>query len=210
MLVEDVETDPLYEPFRSAARAAGYRAVFSTPLIDRDGVPLGMLSTHFRQPHRPSDQDLRALDLYLRQAVSFIERLRMEGTLRESEERFRAVVETTPECVKIVSPDGLLVYMNAVGLCMVEADSDQALLGLPVADLVVSEHRADWLARHEQICRGQRLNWEFEIVGLKGMRRWMETHAVPLGLPDGRMAHLAVTRDITEKKARRARAGGPA
>ena len=141
-----------------------------------------------------------ALDLYLRQAVSFIERLRMEGTLRESEERFRAVVETTPECVKIVSPDGLLVYMNAVGLCMVEADSDQALLGLPVADLVVSEHRADWLARHEQICRGQRLNWEFEIVGLKGMRRWMETHAVPLGLPDGRTAHLAVTRDITEKK----------
>ncbi len=102
--------------------------------------------------------------------------------------------------MKIVSPDGLLVYMNAVGLCMVEADSDQALLGLPVADLVVSEHRADWLARHEQICRGQRLNWEFEIVGLKGMRRWMETHAVPLGLPDGRTAHLAVTRDITEKK----------
>jgi PAS domain S-box-containing protein len=200
VLIEDVESDPLYVPYRSAARTAGYRAVFSTPLIDRDGVPLGMLSTHFRQPHRPSDQDLRALDLYLRQAVSFIERLRMEGTLRESEERFRAVVETTPECVKIVSPDGLLLYMNAVGLCIVEADSDQAVLGMPVVDLVVPEHRADWLARHEQICRGQRLNWEFEIVGLKGTRRWMDTHAVPLGLPDGRTAHLAVTRDITEKK----------
>jgi PAS domain S-box-containing protein len=200
VLIEDVESDPLYRPYLSAARAAGYRAVSSAPLFDRDGAPLGMLSTHFRQPHRPSDQDLRALDLYLRQAVSFIERLRMEDAVRESEERFRAVVETTPECVKIVSPEGHLLYMNAAGLGMVEADSDRDLLGRPVVDLVVPDQRAVWLARHEQISRGKRVNWEFEIVGLKGTRRWMESHAVPLGLPDGRTAQLSVTRDVTEKK----------
>ena len=33
---------------------------------------------------------------------------RIEKALRESEERFRAIVETTPECVKLVSADGTL------------------------------------------------------------------------------------------------------
>ncbi len=37
---------------------------------------------------------------------------RTEKALRESEERFRAIVETTPECVKLVSADGTLLHMN--------------------------------------------------------------------------------------------------
>src|SRR5580700_2668013 len=40
------------------------------------------------------------------------ERKRIEVALRESEERFRAIFETTPECVKLVSADGTLLHMN--------------------------------------------------------------------------------------------------
>src|SRR5262249_4273904 len=72
---------------RPVARAAGYRAVQSTPLISRDGRPLGMLSTHFRSVHRPAEQDLRRLDLYVRQAAGFIERCRTEEMLAESARR---------------------------------------------------------------------------------------------------------------------------
>jgi signal transduction histidine kinase/CheY-like chemotaxis protein len=54
--------------------------------------------------------------------------------------------------------------------------------------------------RHVRICGGESLNWEFEIVGLKGTRRWMESRAVPLTLADGRIGHLAVTREITARK----------
>jgi uncharacterized protein (TIGR03067 family) len=53
IVIEDVEADAPYAPLRSVARAAGYRGVQSTPLIGRDGAPLGMLSTHFRSVHRP-------------------------------------------------------------------------------------------------------------------------------------------------------------
>src|SRR5207302_1566842 len=38
------------------------------------------------------------------------ERNRAERALRESEERYRAIVETTPECVKLVSSDGTLLH----------------------------------------------------------------------------------------------------
>ena len=54
-MIEDVETDEPFAPLRPVARAAGYRAVQSTPLCGRDGRLLGMLSTHFRSPHRPED-----------------------------------------------------------------------------------------------------------------------------------------------------------
>jgi signal transduction histidine kinase/CheY-like chemotaxis protein len=87
MVIEDIEADAPFAPLRPIARAAGYRAVQSTPLIGRDGTPLGMLSTHFRSVHRPGEQDLRRLDLYARQAADFIERCRTDEALRESDRR---------------------------------------------------------------------------------------------------------------------------
>jgi signal transduction histidine kinase/ActR/RegA family two-component response regulator len=90
-IIEDVETEDSYAPYRQIAAAAGYRSVQSTPLRARDGAVLGMLSTHFRRRHRPSAQDLRRLELYARQAADFIESTRADETLRESEERFRTM-----------------------------------------------------------------------------------------------------------------------
>ncbi|MEY3300081.1 MAG: hypothetical protein RLZZ597_3341, partial [Cyanobacteriota bacterium] len=72
VIVEDVETDPEFTPHRPIAAAAGLRAVQSTPLLDRQGDVLGVLSTHFRQPHRPSERELRILDLYGRMVSQMI------------------------------------------------------------------------------------------------------------------------------------------
>ena len=55
ILIEDVESDAPFAPFRPIARSAGFRAVIYTPLITRDGTALGMLSTHFRSVHRPTE-----------------------------------------------------------------------------------------------------------------------------------------------------------
>ncbi|MBD3884545.1 GAF domain-containing protein [Phormidium tenue FACHB-886] len=52
---------------------AGYLSAQSTPLITRSGKPIGMVSTHWRNSHRPSDRELRFLDLLARQAADLIE-----------------------------------------------------------------------------------------------------------------------------------------
>lgn len=114
-------------------------------------------------------------------------------------EQLRAIIEATPECIKIVAPDGSLEFMNHGGLSMIEAQSEAAVRGMSVYGLVNPEHRAEWIENHKRVCAGERLKWQYEIVGLKGTRRWMETHAVPLALPDGRTAQLAVTREITAR-----------
>ncbi|HET8666927.1 MAG TPA: PAS domain S-box protein [Terriglobales bacterium] len=86
VIVEDVETDPEYAPHRHIAASAGFRAVQSTPLFSRGGELLGMLSTHFRKSHRPSQRDLRFTDLYARYAAEIIERRQLETARRQVEE----------------------------------------------------------------------------------------------------------------------------
>jgi PAS domain S-box-containing protein len=122
-----------------------------------------------------------------------------ERTLRESEERFRAIVETTPECVKLVTIDGTLLLMNPPGLRMVGANCPEKVVGKSVYDLIASHDRDRFRAFNEQICRGQRGALEFDIVGLDGASHRVETHAAPLRMADGNTVQLAVTRDITER-----------
>src|SRR5918999_6141936 len=104
------------------------------------------------------------------------ERLR---ALREAQARLRALIENEPECVKLLDAEGRLLEMNAAGLRMIEADSAEEVLGSCVYGIVAPEHVAAFRSLTERVCRGERGTLEFELIGLKGTRRWIETHAVP-------------------------------
>lgn len=82
-VIEDVNADEDYAPHRAVAAAAGYRAVQSTPLFGRDCAPMGMFSTHFRNPHRPTREELAHFDFYANQAAQFIERIRADEQLQK-------------------------------------------------------------------------------------------------------------------------------
>jgi two-component system CheB/CheR fusion protein len=93
VIIEDVESDPDFTPHRAIAAAAGFRAVQSTPLINRQGELLGILSTQFRQPHRPTERELRMLDMYGRLASEFIDLIQMGREQQLLTERERAAQE---------------------------------------------------------------------------------------------------------------------
>jgi PAS domain S-box-containing protein len=61
--------------------AAGYRSAQSTPLVTQQGKLIGMFSTHWRSQYRPSERELRFLDLLARQASDLIEQKRAENAL---------------------------------------------------------------------------------------------------------------------------------
>lgn len=152
---------------------------FPTPLRDAEGTLTGAVNV--------------LVDITGRQAA--------EAALATSEALFRAVFETTPDCIKLVAPDGTLLRINDAGLRMLEAGAPAEAEGKCVFDLIAPEHRAAWTANHERVCRGEALDWEFDVISLRGTRRRMETRAAPLRMPDGRFAQLAITRDVTERKA---------
>jgi GAF domain-containing protein len=59
----------------------GIRACQTTPLIGCDGNVIGMISTHWRTPHKSSEEDLRLFDTLARQAAEFIECCKRDGDL---------------------------------------------------------------------------------------------------------------------------------
>ena len=117
----------------------------------------------------------------------------------ETSEQLRAIIDATPECMKIVARDGTLLFMNAAGLKIVGASSCEAVLGKSVYDIVAPDDRIRYGEFNQRVCNGEKASLEFDIVGFDGNRRHMETHAAPLRHTDGTTAHLAVSRDITER-----------
>jgi len=119
----------------------------------------------------------------------------------ESEARLRAIIETEPECVKTVDDKGRLMEMNAAGLAMLEADSLEEAKQHTLLDYILPEHHAPFFALHQRVMNGENGTLEFEIQGLRGTRRWLETHAAPLRDPNNKVRMLlGVTRDITARK----------
>jgi signal transduction histidine kinase/CheY-like chemotaxis protein len=82
LVIEDVEAEPAFAAYREVARLVGFRACHSTPLFTRNGNIIGVLSVHFRHPHRPSERETRLIDLYARMAADIIENARLHQQVR--------------------------------------------------------------------------------------------------------------------------------
>lgn len=157
---------------------------------------------------------LGALD-YLVKSPGYIQRLPLavEGafyrsqaqreriTMLEKDARLQTIIETEPECVKVVDDRGNLLEMNRAGLAMLEAGSIEEARQKKLIDFISPEYQAPFRDLHKRVMAGETGTLEFEIVGLKGTRRWLETHAAPMRDSTGRVESLlGITRDITERK----------
>jgi len=126
---------------------------------------------------------------------------RIKEQLAESERELQTIIEASPECVKILAADGALLKMNPAGLQMIEADSWEQVTGRKVDNIIAPAHRQAFAALTRRVCSGGTGQLEFEIIGLKGGHRWLDTHAVPIPNPSGEgMLLLGLTRDITQRK----------
>jgi len=124
-----------------------------------------------------------------------------EEQLETSERYLRSIIETEPECVKLLSRDGTLLAMNPAGLEMIEANAADMVIGKSVYSLVSPEYRDSFKEFVEGVCGGSKGSCEFEIVGLKGTRSRLESYAVPFYDEKNRkFAMLAVTRDVTQSR----------
>ena len=50
VVIADVQTDPRFARFQSAARTGGYQAMCCSPLLTRAGEVIGTVSVYFREP----------------------------------------------------------------------------------------------------------------------------------------------------------------
>ncbi|MFY0535849.1 PAS domain S-box protein [Nannocystis pusilla] len=196
-VIDDVDHDPRAGADLTAYRAAHIGAGAWVPL-HKQGEFIATMAVHTKGPRRWGADEVTLLRTVADRCWEALERTRATRRLRDSEARYRAIVEATPECVKLIAPDGTLLQMNSAGLGMIEADAEAAIGG-NIHDVIAPEDRAAFRAFHERVCRGEQGTLAFDIIGLRGTRRHMESTAVPLPAAGGGWNHLAVSRDVTER-----------
>jgi PAS domain S-box-containing protein len=132
--IEEVSVDNNL-PRLSAALQDGVRSALGFP-ISTEGGPVGVIEFFATRTREIDEEFLKMMAAVGNQIGQFVQRKKAEQALRESEERFRAIFETTPECVKVVAPDGTLLHMNAAGLVMVGAESPDTVIGKSIYDVI--------------------------------------------------------------------------
>lgn len=126
-------------------------------------------------------------------------RKRAEASIRESEERYRSLVELSPEAIA-VHQDEKVVYLNPAGLRLFGAESMQQVLGLSIWDFVHPDHLDVVRQRVKRLYNGERTELiEERLVLPDGRQMEVEVRAAPI-MFNGKPAAQALIRDISERK----------
>jgi PAS domain S-box-containing protein len=198
VIVGDIQTDPLWHDYRALAAEHGLRACWSAPICDAQKKVLGTFAIYYRRPCLPSERHRRLIDIATQTAAIAISRQQSEAALRESEGRYRALVEWSPEAIS-VHRDGKLLFVNPAAIRMFGAQSAQDLIGKSVLDLVHPDFKQTALAQLVGANGNGAPMIETRLMRLDGTSIEVEIQGTSIAY-DGAPAHHDTMRDITERK----------
>jgi len=132
------------------------------------------------------------------------ERKKAEKALRDSEEKYRAVIENARDAIHIAQ-DGLIKFPNP-RMSELTAYAGEELENAPFARLIHSEDRDMVVDRYRRRLAGEELSapYAFRIINKSGEEIWVQLNTVRVTW-EGRPATLNFLRDITEQRELEAR-----
>jgi len=199
VFVSDIAADPLWVDYRQLALPHGLLACWSTPIFDAQRNVLGTFAIYYRTKGLPDEHHLRLIATATHTAAVCITKHRADMALHESEERFRALVEFSPDCIA-VAVDERLVYLNPAGAKLIGAKSADEVLGRDAFDFVPVELHNEMRERR-RIVRQEGISSpviEFPLLRLDRSPVMVESQAVPF-VYAGQPAILNLMRDVTER-----------
>ena len=195
VIASDIATDPMWKDYRAVALAHGLRACWSTPIFSAHGHLLGTFACYHREPHVPSQEEERLVDMAVSLVGIAIERGRAQAVLRASEQRLRLLVDHSDDVVVEISAGGIILNASAnlashLGLAAEEPHLDDLLERIHADDrvLVTSAIRQP---------HGQTV---FRFERTPGDWLWLDARVRQYTGPDGQPRIVLFARDVTERK----------
>jgi len=199
--IEDVPSDPS-RPRARVAERCGLRGALCLPLTAGQRV-LGVLEFFSEPPRRPEDELLQALVALGSQLGEYIVRNRAETLLRESEERFRLLIEGVKDyAIVMLDPNGQVATWNH-GAARINGYSSEDIVGTHFSRFYTPEDRAQGKPQRLLADAIAQSSVEDESWRLRkdGSMFWANVTLTALYGPDGQLRGFAkMTRDMTERK----------
>jgi PAS domain S-box-containing protein len=201
VIVTDIRTDPLWKDYRALAEPYGLRACWSTPILSHQGKVLGSFAVYYREPRAPRPDETRLTDIAAHVAGIAIDRQLAEEALRQSEARYRNVVETQSELICRYLSDTTLTFVNEA-YCRFFGRTSEELIGTKFIELIPEAWRENSLSHVASIIANPRREaHEHEVLkpdGSIGWHQWID-HAI-LDASGNVIELQGIGRDITERR----------
>lgn len=191
-----VEADAVVADRSSVAILEGKQAFFETRLTNHRGREVPVLVSAVQRLHKGKHSGGIAV------VTDLTELKRVEEALRESEARYRLLVDTSPYAIGIYQ-DGRLIFANQSAGRLLGASEPDALIGKSVFDMVAPEEQAAAEERLRAMMAGESAGYTTETIyrRLDGSAVPVEVTAVPFVF-QGQAAAQIIAADITERKRR--------
>jgi PAS domain S-box-containing protein len=204
VIVEDIATDPLWEPYRELALGHGLRACWSVPIQPEGRPVLGSFALYYSKPRFPTP-DLLALTQHATYLAAIaIEHSRREVALIDSEAFTQSILDNALDANVIMDDGGLVIAWSVRAVEMFGWTAAEAV-GRTLADLIIPERfralHTQGLARYRQTGQGPVLNQRLEVSALhrNGHEFPVELAVSPIRRA-GRVIFSAFIADITTRK----------
>jgi PAS domain S-box-containing protein len=199
VLVPDVRGDPHLAALLPVFSREGVRALGFIPLVAA-GRLLGKFMIYFDAPHVVSPAELRLAQTIADHIAFAITRARSEAALRESEDRYRRLVEHSPVGVAVHS-EAEVVFVNPAATRLLGASDPSELVGRPIFDFVHPDDRVLVRDRVRQLAGGVSALPAVEetFVRLDGAPIYVEVSSIGFTY-QGRPAVQIVVSDVTERR----------
>ncbi len=200
VVVQDIASDAQWVDFAALAARAGLVACWSQPVQSVNGQVLGTFAIYYREQRAPDAADLQLIQQCAALACIAIERDGEARKLRDSETRYRTLVEWSPDPV-LVHHLGTILYANPAALKAFGASDASALVGRQTSSLVHPHFLAQQTARMQALLDGVPIEpmAQSRFLRLDGTPFEVEVQGTPI-VYEGQSAIHVVLRDITQRK----------
>ncbi|MGF1939579.1 MAG: PAS domain-containing protein [Nostoc sp. ChiQUE02] len=189
------------QEWRDLCVAHGILGCYSTPVLGLDGQPLGSLMLCFGEARMPTDWEYQLAEFGTHIASIVFERDRSNLALRESEELKQRILESSNDCIKVLTLDGRFLFMNTGGTHLFEMDDPTSLLNAQWLSFWEGEDQKNAMAAIAAAKVGDVGRFQGYCPTAKGTPKWWDVVVTPIRDASGQITQLlSISRDITEVK----------